>query len=134
MILTDRNTFLKVLQENIAKAVISADTLSPDGIQTRLEKLQKELIKKVNNRQDYDAIADEIFRLREQKEKSETESYSREKAMKRIKELQDFISKQETNITEFDESLVRRLLQKITVFEDHFTVEFKSGISVDIEG
>lgn len=133
MILTDRNTFLKVLQENIAKAVISADTLSPDGIQTRLEKLQKKLIKKVNNRQDYDAIADEIFRLREQKEKSETDNYSREEAMKRIKELQDFISKQETNITEFDESLARRLLHKITVFENHFTVEFKSGISVNVE-
>jgi site-specific DNA recombinase len=34
--------------------------------------------------------------------------------------------------TVFDESLVRRLLQKITVFEDHFTVEFKSGVTVDV--
>ena len=47
---------------------MGADTLSPDGIQARLEELQKELIKKANNKQDYDAIADEIFRLRDQKE------------------------------------------------------------------
>lgn len=40
---------------------------------------------------------------------------------------------QPSEITVFDESLVRRLLQKITVFEDHITVEFKSGIRVDIE-
>ena len=60
-ILTERGTFLKQLQANIAKAVVNADTLSPDGIQARLEELQKELIKKANNKQDYDAIADEIF-------------------------------------------------------------------------
>lgn len=73
-ILTEKNIFLKALQENIAKAVVSADTLSPDGIQARLVELQQELIKKANNKQDYDAIADEIFWLREQKEKSEMDS------------------------------------------------------------
>lgn len=132
-ILTERDLFLKTLQQNIAKAVVGADTLSPDGIQARLEELQKELIKKANNKQDYDAIADEIFRLRDQKEKSELDSHHREEAMKRIKELQNFIARQETDITEFDETLVKKLIEKITVFADHFTVEFKSGITIDIE-
>lgn len=49
------------------------------------------------------------------------------------KELQDFIAEQETDITEFDEALVKKLIEKITVFSDHFTVEFKSGITIDIE-
>lgn len=131
-ILTERKTFLKLLQENIAKAVTSADTLSPDGIHARLEELQKELIKKAHNQQDYDAIADEIFRLREQREKSATDSHHREETMKRITELQGFIARQETAITEFDEDNVRRLIEKITVYGDHFTVEFKSGFSIDI--
>jgi site-specific DNA recombinase len=52
--------------------------------------------------------------------------------MNRIKELQDFIGKQETNITEFDEADVWKLIQKITVYADKFTVEFKSGVSVNI--
>ena len=132
-ILTESDTFLKQLQANIAKAVVSADTLSPDGIQARLEELQKELIKKANNKQDYDAIADEIFRLREQKEQSEVDSHHREETMNRIKELQDFIAKQKTDITEFDEALVKKLIEKITVFADHFTVEFKSGLAIEIE-
>lgn len=133
-ILTERGTFLKQLQANIAKAVVSADTLSPDGIQARLEELQKELIKKANKKQDYDAIADEILRLREQKEQSEVDSHHREETMNRIKELQGFIAKRKNDITEFDEALVKKLIEKITVFADHFTVEFKSGINVDIEG
>ena len=132
-ILTERKTFQKQLQANIAKAVVSADTLSPDGIQARLEELQKELIKKANHKQDYDAIADEIFRLREQKEQSEVDSHQREETMNRIKELQDFIAKQKTDITEFDEALVKKLIEKITVFTEHFTVEFKSGITIEIE-
>ena len=37
------------------------------------------------------------------------------------------------DITEFDEALVKKLIEKITVFADHFTVEFKSGITIDIE-
>ena len=132
-ILTERGTFLKQLQANIAKAVVSADTLSPDGIHARLEELQKELIKKATNKQDYDAIADEIFRLREQKEQSEVDSHRREETMNRIKELQDFIAKQKTDITEFDEALVKKLIEKITVYADHFTVEFKSGLTIEIE-
>ncbi|WP_231869996.1 hypothetical protein [Streptococcus oralis] len=51
----------------------------------------------------------------------------------RIKELQDFIAKQKTDITEFDETLVNKLIEKIAVFFGHFTVEFKSGLTIDIE-
>lgn len=82
---------------------------------------------------DYDAIADEIFRLRDQKEKSEADSHHRKEALNRIKDLQDFIVRQQTDITEFDETLVKKLIDKITVFRDHFTVEFKFGITIDIE-
>ena len=93
------------MQENIAKAIITAGTMRPDGIQARLDKLQKELIRKANSKQDYDAIA----------------------------ELQDLIGGQQSEIAEFDESLVRKLIQQITVYDDHFTAEFKSGLTIDIE-
>lgn len=132
-ILTERGTFLKQLQANIAKAVVSADTLSPDGIQARLEELQKELIKKANNKQDYDAIADEILRLRDQRRQAEVDSVIKDEQMKQIRELQDFVEKQPATITEFDEALVKKLIERITVFADRFTVEFKSGITIDIE-
>ena len=132
-ILTDSDGFLRQMQENIAKAIMAADTMSPDGIQARLDELQKELIKKANNKQDYDAIADEIFTLRGQKSQAEADTRSREETRKRIAELQDFIAGQETDITEFDEALVKKLIDKINVFADHFTVEFKSGIIIEIE-
>ena len=78
----------------------------------------KELIRKANSKQGYDAIADEIFTLREQKSQAEADTRSREETQKRIAELQDFIGSQQSEITEFDESLVRKLIQQITVHDD----------------
>lgn len=53
--------------------------------------------------------------------------------MERVKELQDFIGQQGSELTEFDEKLVKRWLRQITVCDDHYTVELKSGLSIDIE-
>ena len=89
--------------------------------------------KKVNQKDDYDAIADEILRLRDQRRQAEVDSVIKDEQMKQIRELQDFVKKQPSTITEFDEALVSRLIEKITVFEDHFTVDFKSGVTIDIE-
>lgn len=44
----------------------------------------------------------------------------------------EFLKRQPTAITEYDESLVRRLIEKVTVYEDKFTVEFKSGVTVAV--
>ena len=77
--------------------------------------------------------ANEIFRRRDQKEQSEVDSHHREETMNRIEELQGFIEKQQTGITEFDESLVRKFIQQITVYDDHFTVRFKSGLDIAVD-
>lgn len=53
--------------------------------------------------------------------------------MKQIRDLQDFVKGQPATITEFDETPVKRLITKITVVEDDFTVEFKSGVTIEIK-
>ena len=130
----DKTDYMKILQENIATVIRNDTSTSTDAIEAKLVELQKELLQKANNRDDYDSIAEEIFQLRELKAKPETDSVIRDERLARITELCDFLKEQPSEITVFDESLVRRMLQKIAVFEDHFTVEFKSGIKVDIEG
>lgn len=41
--------------------------------------------------------------------------------------------KQHTNLTEFDEALVKRWLKRITVWPNHCTVELKSGLKIDVD-
>lgn len=91
-------------------------------------------MKKANNKEAYDEIADEIFRLRELKQQTAVDNVTRDEQISRITELQDFIRSQSAELTEFDEVIVKRWVQKITVWPDRYTVELKSGLSVDVEG
>lgn len=77
--------------------------------------------------------SDEIFRLRELRQQTTVDTAARDEQIKRINDLQDYIAQQTTHLTEFDESLVRRWIKQITVYKDHYTVELKSGLKVDID-
>lgn len=96
--------------------------------------LQRELLKKANNKEAYDEIADQIFKLREQREKCTVDTAARDAQIARINDLQDYIKKQRTNLESFDETLVKRWLGQITVWDNYFTVELKSRLKIDIEG
>ena len=81
----------------------------------------------------YDEIADQIFKLREQREKCTVNTAARDAQIARINELQDFIKQAPARLEAFGEALVKRWLERIIVWEDHFTVELKSGLNMDIE-
>lgn len=57
----------------------------------------------------------------------------RDEQLQRIIDLQDFIKDQSSKLTSFDEALVKRWLKQITIWDDHCTVELKSGLKVDVE-
>ena len=133
-LLGDKSTYQAQLQQNIAKVIRSAQQNTTDGIDEKLQEFQKELLKKANNKEAYDKIADDIFQLQEQREKCTVDTATRDAQIARINELQDFIKQQPAQLKAFDEALVKRWLERIIVWEDHFTVELKSGLKIDIEG
>jgi site-specific DNA recombinase len=102
-------------------------------IDKRLEELQMELLKLATSNADYDKVGDEIHRLRDQKQKMQLENVNREELKKRIADMSAFLKEQLTDIIEYDEQLVRWLIEKVTIYEDKFTVEFKSGLLVDVD-
>lgn len=59
----DKSTYQAQLQQNIAKVIRSAQQNTADGIDERLQELQKELLKKANNKEAYDKIASSSLRL-----------------------------------------------------------------------
>ena len=52
---------------------------------------------------------------------------------KRINEMRHFLQTQTSIITEYDEQLVRRLIEKITVYDDKLIFEFKSGMTIELK-
>ena len=75
----------------------------------------------------------EIRRLRDEKQAIQNEDASRQDLKTRINELIAFLEDLPCELMEYDEQLVRTLLEKITVYDDHFIVEFKSGIEIQID-
>ena len=50
----------------------------------------------------------------------------------RINKMQEFLENQMDRISEYDEQLVRKMIEKITIYDDKFVIEFKSGTSLDV--
>lgn len=131
--LGNRENMMVILQKNVETVIRQEDETSSEGIETKLLDLQKELLKLANSKKDYNSVADEIDRLRELKQNAMVESAEREGLKQRIREMREFLEQQSTEVTEYDELLVRRLIEKVTVYDGRFEVEFKSGAKVDVE-
>lgn len=131
--LGDKDSVITALQENVETVILQEDESSAENIEASLEELQKELLKRANSKKDYNSIADEIYRLRDLKQNALVESAEGEGLKKRIAEMREFLDSQPTEVLEYDEQLVRRLVEKVTVYDERFEVEFKSGMTVDVE-
>lgn len=130
--LARKDTMNETLQKNIESVLSGVDGIPFDEIDSRLEELQKELLKVANSKGNYDNIADEIYRLREAKQSALVGNAERERMKQRINEMQQFLAEQTQDITEYDEQLVRRLIEKIMVYDEKVTIKFKSGTSLDV--
>ena len=99
----------------------------------RLEELQTELIQKANSKESYDNIVNEIYRLRDLRQETLSRNALRKDKRERIAEMTDFLNTQTGDITEFDDKLVRKLVEKVIVYDNRLVVEFKSGFVVEVK-
>ena len=78
-------------------------------------------------------MVEEIYKLREEKQQILADKAEMEGVKQSIFNMKAFLNSQTTEIEEYDEQLVRRLIAKVTVYDERFEVELKSGLSVDIK-
>ncbi|MFV0441426.1 MAG: recombinase family protein [Lachnospirales bacterium] len=133
MALGGKDDMLVALEQNITSVLALEDEGSMESINAKLEELQNELLRRANAKKDYNDLADEIDHLRELKQNAMAENAEREGLKQRIADMHEFLAEQTEQIEEYDESLVRRMVEKVTIYEEKFMVEFKSGTSVDVE-
>ena len=53
--------------------------------------------------------------------------------IEKLEDLTTFLDEQTEALTEYSEAMVRRLIARITVYEEKMTVEFKSGLEIDVD-
>ena len=130
-LLANKEPFLSTLQKNIDTIFNEESDNDTDELDSKLEELQIELLKQAKSKNDYDNVADEIYRLREMKQNSLVENAEREGKRQRIAEMTAFLNEQSHELEEYDEQLVRRLIEKVTIRDDRIEVEFKSGVKIE---
>ncbi|WP_139904109.1 DNA recombinase [Clostridium thermarum] len=124
--------FLLTLKENIETVISETDNNIVAEIDKKPEELQKDLLRLANSKKDYNDIADEIYRLREERHQALAEEASKKGSKQRLEEMEQFLNDQSCELEEYDEQMVRRLIEKITVHDAGFVVEFKSCVEIDI--
>lgn len=97
-----------------------------------MQKVQEELLKVANAKKDYTDLAKRVEELRNEKEKILLNMAEEKNEQSRLKELEEFLENQELEIERYDEELVRKLVDKIVVYDEMLEVIFKSGIEIDI--
>lgn len=124
---------LEKLKKNVESVLFDDKCVTTEYIDTRLAELQEELVKAVGEQDKIDMIAEEIDDLRSKKSTLLHKSAERDALMDRIEEMRIFLEQQTSRITDYDEQLVRRMIEKIVVFPDRFEFTFKSGTSITLK-
>lgn len=128
-----KDSVLPILEENI-RAVIAGDTEAQLAeVDSEIKHLQTELLSVGNDQSRIDEIGDSIISLREERQAILSDAAARQGLRDRLNDLVSFLDEQTEAITEYSETPVRRLVEKITIFDEKITVAFKSKLKIDVD-
>ncbi len=103
------------------------------AIDEKIKTLQIELIGYRADSPDADRIGTEILTLRDEKENILSQSALQAQRTNEIRELASFFEGLSGPVITFDESYVRRLFSRITIFDEKVVFSFKDGKEVTIK-
>ena len=127
-----KSTVIENLETILEQTVICADEELAE-LDEKIKAVQLELVDRATSSEGYEDLARESDRLNEEKQKILVTLAEDKGRQEKKAELIDFLHEQTTEFEKFDEGLVRRLIEQITVHESGtFTVEFKSGTMVEV--
>ena len=94
--------------------------------------LGEEILQRSRARQDLDDLGEEVIKLKEEKYRLQLEDAQKEGMLQKLAELERTIEEIGGEVEEYDEMLVRRLIERITVYDEKYVIEFKSGIEIEV--
>ena len=132
MAYANRNEIIPVLKENIESVVGCNIDEEIEVIDNMIRKSQMDLLDAGKDEERIQEIGERIVSLRERRQNVLTQAALRKDEIDRIKAMISFIAEQ-TGEAEYSEALVRSMVEKVTIHDDKITVEFKSGLAIDVD-
>ncbi len=130
---SQKDDVLPVLQQNIREVIESDTEKRLAAVDTAIRGKQAELFDAGKDQDRIDEIGDAIINLRERRQDILTEEAKNTELKERVDDLTSFLKERTEALTEYSETMVRRLIEKITIYDKKPTVEFKSGPEIDVE-
>jgi hypothetical protein len=126
-----RDTVLPALEGNLQIVLMGDTDVQLAEVDEEIREKQMELLNAGNNQGEIDKIGDAIITLREERQAILAGAAARQGQMDQIDDIISFLDEQTEAITEYLETLVGQLIEKITVYDEKLIVEFKSGLEID---
>ena len=131
-LISESSELKAIIKENIEKAITGDESGQIEEIDKEMLKVQEELLKVANAKKDYTDLADRVEELRNEKEKILLNIAEEKNEQNRLKELEEFLDNQELEIESYDEDLVRKLVDKVVVYDEELKIVLKSGVEVNV--
>jgi DNA invertase Pin-like site-specific DNA recombinase len=129
----EKENILPLLRENIESSLTEDVTYQMAALDEQIKVIQHELLATTDMKNPGDDLGMEVRRLRNEKQALRAEEASNQDLKLRVDEMMTFLDCLSSELNEYDEQYTRTLIDKITVYDDYFVVEFKSGIEIQID-
>ena len=132
-VFVDESRIKEILNSSIQKLLELENTAEIEIIDSQMQALQQQLLELSSRNQDVTSIGEQIIQLNEQKQNILLSKAEDNNSKQRMDEMIEFIEQNVHDGLEYDEVLVRRLVEKVIIKQDNILIKFKSGIEIVIE-
>ena len=123
-----RNAVIALLKTNIQETVFDDLEAKIAAIDEQLAKLQQQMIDNSGDRELMEQLEDRMDDLREDRQDILAEVAERTDLQARMNDMIAFLEEMPAAVTEYSEALARRLVERITIFDEKIVVGLKSGL------
>lgn len=128
-----KNIVTALLRQNIESTVFEDLEERMAVVDEKLAELQTQMIAVSSDEAAIEALGEQIDSLREDRQSILAEAAERSDLKQRMNDIISFLDEMPQAITEYSDTITRRLVEKITIFDEKIVVEMKSGLQMEVE-
>lgn len=127
-----RNIVTALLKQNIEPTVFGDLEERMATVDEKLSDLQTQMIAVSGDEAAVEAIGEQIDGLRAEHQGILAEAAERTDLQERMNDMIYFLDEMPTMLTEYSDAITRRLVEKITIYDEKIVVELKSGLQMEV--
>lgn len=127
-----KDRVIPALTENVRSVIDGGTDEKIAEIDRQIKEKQTELLSNERDAVKADEIGNEIITLREEKQKLLTDGALEQDRIERFEDMKKFLDEQNDFLTEYSDAVTRRLVEKVTVYDEKMAILFRSGLEIEI--